>query len=232
MQILWEGLREGFILLVEGNPELWGTVGLSLGVSSVAVGIATVLGIPLGTLLALGPGGWGRKLMMLLISVFMGLPPVLAGLLVYLVLSAQGPLGAWKLLFTPGAMVLAQALLALPVITGLTCSAVKQVPTGIRDAAQTLGAPSHVEMLTVLREVRPALAVAAAAGLGRVLAEVGAVMMVGGNIAGRTRVMTTAIVLETQRGNFDRALGLGLILLVLSFVLNGLISVTSGDWEA
>ncbi len=205
-------------------PDIWSTVRLSLLVSGTAVLAAAAVGLPLGAVLALSPESPARRAVILVANAFMGLPPVLAGLVVYLILSARGPLGDLQLLFTPQAMVLAQALLALPIVTALSHAAVRSVPAGIRDAARTLGASAGTEMLTLVREARAGLGVVVAAGLGRALAEVGAVMMVGGNIAGRTRVMTTAIVLETRRGNFQEAVVLSAVLLFLSMALNGLIT--------
>jgi tungstate transport system permease protein len=150
----------------------------------------------------------------------MGLPPVLVGLLVYLLLSAQGPFGVLKLLYSPTAMVIAQTVLALPIVTGLTMVAVRSKDREIRDTALSLGASGWQVALKVIRETRVAIVGAVVAGMGRALAEVGAVMMVGGNIEGKTRVMTTAIVLETRRGNFEMAIGLGMVLLTLAFIVN------------
>lgn len=195
---------------------------MSLFVSLSSIFIASGLGISLGTWLGLTPPrriGWLIRILYTL----MGLPPVLAGLLIYLLLSAKGPFGVLNLLFTPWAMVIAQTVLALPIITGLTMIAVRTKDKEVRDTAVSLGASSWQTALTVVREARMAIMGAVVTGLGRLMAEVGAVMMVGGNIEGKTRVMTSAIVLETRRGNFEMAIGLGIVLLFLAFVINSVL---------
>lgn len=195
---------------------------LSLQVSGLAVLLAALGGIPLGTWLGMQPAQRVRW-PALFVYTFMGLPPVLVGLLVYLLVSSQGPLGVLDLLFTPAAMVVAQTILALPIVTGLTMIAVRSKDREIKDTAVSLGANGRQVALTVVRETRVAIMGAVVAGMGRALAEVGAVMMVGGNIEGKTRVMTTAIVLETRRGHFEMAIGLGMVLLVLALVINMLL---------
>jgi len=212
---LWQGLR----LILSGDPELWRVIRLSLEVSGTAVGLAALVGCPLGALVALARFR-GRRLVINLLNTLMGLPPVVVGLVVYLLLSRRGPLGAFELLFTPPAMVLAQALLAAPIVAALCVAAVSEVSPLVREAALGLGASPLQATLVVVREARFAMMAALIAGFGRVIAEVGAVMMVGGNIAGYTRVMTTAIALDTARGQFELAIGLGLVLIGLSFLLN------------
>jgi tungstate transport system permease protein len=150
----------------------------------------------------------------------MGLPPVVVGLFVYLLLSRKGPLGFMGLLYSPTAMIVAQTILALPIVTALCHSAIRNVDPIIRQAARTLGATSGQETLAVIREARYGILSAVIAAFGRVMAEVGAILIVGGNIAGYTRVMTTTIALETDKGNFELALALGIILLTISFVIN------------
>lgn len=216
---IWEGIVEAFELVVTRDPKLMQIIGLSLQVSGVAIGLAALAGIPLGTWLGMQPVRRVR-LPALFLYTFMGLPPVLVGLLVYLLLSARGPFGVLSLLYTPTAMVIAQTILALPIIAGLTMVAVRAKDREIRDTAVSLGAGAWQVALTVVREARVAIVGAVVAGTGRVMAEVGAVMMVGGNIEGKTRVMTTAIVLETRRGNFEMAIGLGMVLLFLAFFIN------------
>lgn len=213
---------QAFNLMISRDPALMQIIRLSLQVSGVAVCLAALAGIPLGTWLGLRPARQVRW-PALFIYTFMGLPPVLVGLLVYLLLSSQGLLGVLNLLFSPTAMVIAQTVLALPIVTGLTMVAVRGKDREIRDTAVSLGAGGWQVALTVVRETRVAIVGAVVAGAGRALAEVGAVMMVGGNIEGKTRVMTTAIVLETRRGNFEMAIGLGLVLLALAFVINALL---------
>jgi tungstate transport system permease protein len=177
------------------------------------------MGLPLGALLALKRLPL-RGLILGVINTGMGLPPVVVGLFVYLVLSRSGPLGFMELLYTPGAMIIAQLILAFPIVVSLSHTAIVNVNPIIRQAAQVLGASPLQEALTVVREARYGIMTGGIAALGRVTAEVGAVLMVGGNIAGYTRVMTTTIALETDKGNFDLAITLGIILLGLSLMIN------------
>jgi len=202
--------------------ELVGIVIRSLVISLSAVLISSALGVPLGTLVGLRRFK-GRRLAMRLLYTFSGLPPVVAGLLVYLLLSRRGLLGPLEMLYTPGAMIIAQVCLAFPIVACLTSVAVAGRDREARDLARTLGATELQADLAVVREARPAILAAVISAYARVSAEVGAVMMVGGNIRGYTRVMTTSIVLETRRGNLELALSLGLILLVVSFVVNSLV---------
>ena len=192
---------------------------LSLYVSGVALAIASVIGIPAGAALALKPLP-GQHLIELLIYTGMGLPPVVVGLFVYLLLSRSGPLGWLGWLFTPPAMITAQAIIALPLVIGLTMSAVVSVDPALRLQVRALGASPAQVMWTVLWEARNGVTAAIIAAFGRLAAEVGAVMLVGGNIEGSTRVLTTAIVLETRKGNFELALALGGVLLAVTFVTN------------
>jgi tungstate transport system permease protein len=219
METITHGLWRGLCLILSGEPELYRIVWLSLRVSGSAVFLAALVGFPLGALVGLGKFP-GRRLVINLLNTFMGLPPVVVGLTVYLLLSRSGPLGAFNLLFTPAAMILAQALLATPIVAALSVAAVAEVSPLVREAALGLGASGLQATLVVVREARFAAMAAVIAGFGRVIAEVGAVMMVGGNIAGYTRVMTTAIALDTSRGQFELAIGLGVVLIALSFLLN------------
>ena len=213
----------GFIgagkLILTINPELLSIILLSLQVSGSALVIATLLGLPLGAALA-----WRRVplrgLVISLINTGMGLPPVVAGLFLYLFLSRSGPLGSLGLLYTPTAMVVVQAILACPIVASLSHAAIVRVDPVIRQAAITLGATPLQEVLTVIREARYGIMAGVMAGLGRVMAEVGAVIIVGGNIAGYTRVMTTTIALETDKGDFELAIALGIILLLISLGIN------------
>ncbi|MBC7075108.1 MAG: ABC transporter permease [Syntrophomonadaceae bacterium] len=190
---------------------------LSLQVSFSALIIAAILGIPLGSVLALKriPG---RKIFLNIIYTLMGLPPVLAGLIVFLFLSNRGPLGQLQLLFTPAAMVIAQVCLALPIVCGLTARAVMAQPQEVYDTAAMLGATRRQAAWTIIKESSLGIVAALTTALGRLMAEVGAVMMVGGNIAGKTRVLTTSIVLETRMGNDSRAIAIGMILLLIAFL--------------
>lgn len=215
---------EAFKLIFEGSSSLYEIVLLSLRVSGIALALSTLIGIPLGAVLGLGRFP-GRRLMVAFMYTGMGFPPVVIGLFVYLLLSRSGPLGridaSWiPDLFTPGAMVIAQAIIAFPLVAGFTMAAVLGVDPGLRQQVRSLGATDWQTTLTVLMEARVGVIVSIIAGFGGIISEVGAVMLVGGNIEGRTRVLTTAIVLETRQGNFDLALALGAILLGITFIIN------------
>ena len=201
------------------HNELWGIVALSLQVSLSAVGLATLAGLPLGALIAVGRFP-GRPVVVVLLNALMGLPPVVVGLAVYLLLSRAGPLGELGLLFTPGAMVVAQTILILPIIAALSRQAVEDAWREYDEQLRSLGVDGLRAALTVLWDVRFSLLTAVLAGLGRASAEVGAVMIVGGNIDGVTRVMTTAIALETSKGDLPLALGLGVVLIGIVLLLN------------
>lgn len=192
---------------------------LSLYVSGVALVIASVIGIPLGAWLGLRhiPG---QKFIELIIYTGMGLPPVVVGLFVYLLLSRSGPLGGLQWLFTPAAMIVAQVIIALPMTIGLTTTAVESIDPALRLQLRALGATRTQEMWTVLAEAWPGVLAAILAAFGSVISEVGAVMLVGGNIEGSTRVLTTAIVLETRKGEFELALALGGVLLTVNLLAN------------
>jgi tungstate transport system permease protein len=201
------------------QPELWAIVVLSLQVSLSAVGFATLAGLPLGAAIAVGRFP-GRGATIVLLNALMGLPPVVVGLAVYLLLSRAGPLGGLGLLFTPGAMVVAQTILILPIIAALSRQAVEDAWREYDEQLRSLGVEGLRAALTVLWDVRFSLLTAVLAGLGRASAEVGAVMIVGGNIDGVTRVMTTTIALETSKGDLPLALGLGIVLIGIVLVLN------------
>lgn len=220
--LLLKGIAEAFSLILTLDPYLVQIVLLSLQVSLLAVIFATLAGVPLGTYLGLKPEERTRFVSKLLYTL-MGLPPVVAGLVIYLLLSRMGPLGALGLLYSPTAMIIAQFTLAVPIIAALTMIGIRSRGKEVQETARTLGAGRLLTAWTVVRESRFAIYGAVVAGLGRVIAEVGAVMIVGGNIEGHTRVMTTAIVLETGKGHFELALGLGLVLLLISFVINSLL---------
>lgn len=218
MGILIEGVKQGLILVWSMDPEIIQVTLMSLQVSLTALLIAGLCGIPLGAALALKDIP-GRRLWLNIIYTFMGLPPVLAGLFVYLFLTTRGPLGQYQLLFTPAAMIIAQVLLALPIVCGLTARAVMAQRQEVYDTAVTLGASRRQAVWAIMREARLGIIGALTTALGRVIAEVGAVMLVGGNIQGSTRVLTTSIVLETRMGNDSRAIGIGLVLLIIAFVI-------------
>ncbi|MGE5397065.1 MAG: ABC transporter permease [Chitinophagales bacterium] len=204
---------------------------LSLAVSGSSVLISTCIGVPLGAMLGIKRFP-GRRVIMRLTYMLMSLPPVLAGLLVYLLLSRTGPLGFWEILFTPMAMVCAQVLLVTPIITGLSASAIAAREKKVLLTALTMGASNRQATWTVIKEARTGITAAIITGFGRAFGEVGAVMLVGGNIKHFTRVLTTSIVLETRQGNFEFAITLGLVLLVLSFLVSSLLLYLdeSGLW--
>jgi tungstate transport system permease protein len=204
---------------VLADARLWQIVALSLAVSLSAVLLASLIGLPLGALIAVGRFP-GRRTIVVLLNALMGLPPVVVGLMVYLLLSRAGPLGPLGLLFTPGAMVLAQTVLILPIIAALCRQAVEDAWGEYEEQLRSLGVHGVRASLTVLWDIRFSLLTAVLAGLGRASAEVGAVMIVGGNIDGVTRVMTTAIALETSKGDLPLALGLGLVLIAIVLALN------------
>ena len=213
-------MTEFFSFLSQIDPqELWGIVWLSLWVCGAGLLLATVLALPLAALLALKRFP-GRDAVVNILHTFMGLPPVVLGLLLYLLLSRAGPLGVLGLLYTPTAMILAQTILALPIVAALAHSAIVNVDPVVRQAALTLGATARQQAFTVILEARYGIVSGIMAGFGRANAELGAVLIVGGNIAGYTRVMTTSIALETDKGNFELGIVLGFILLALSLLVN------------
>jgi len=219
MELIWEGIRQAFYLLFSGDPEVWAITLLSLKVSGLATILSLFIGLPLGTWLAMGKFT-GRGFSLSLINTGMALPPVVVGLWVSIFLWRSGPLGDLHLIYTPAAIVIAQTIIAAPVVTGLTAAALQQLNPRLRLQLLGLGA-SRVQMIVALwREARLPLLAALMAGFGSVISEVGASMMVGGNIRGHTRVLTTATVLETGRGEFGMAIALGLILLLLAYLVN------------
>jgi tungstate transport system permease protein len=201
------------------DVRLWEIVLLSLQVSLAAVLLATALGLPLGAAVAVGRFP-GRRAVVVLLNALMGLPPVVVGLAVYLLLSRAGPLGDLGLLFTPGAMVIAQTVLITPIIAALARQAIEDAWREYEEQLRSLGARGAGAALTLIWDTRFSLVTAVLAGLGRASAEVGAVMIVGGNIDGVTRVMTTAIALETSKGDLPLALGLGIVLIAIVLALN------------
>lgn len=212
-------LREAFGLILGGDQALVDIVLLSLGVSLSAVAIAALIALPLGAGIAVSRFP-GRQSLIVVLNALMGLPPVVVGLLVYLLLSRAGPLGPLGLLFTPAAMIVAQTVLVLPIIAALSRQAVEDAWREYAEQLKSLGAGPVQSALTLLWDARFSLVTIVLAGFGRAAAEVGAVMIVGGNIDGVTRVMTTAIALETSKGDLPLALGLGIILIVIVLALN------------
>jgi tungstate transport system permease protein len=219
MDLIWQGLVDALRLLASRDPATLRIAALSLAVSGVATALAALLGVPLGVALATRRFR-GRRLAAALVNTGMGLPPVVVGLGVSILLWRSGPLGALALLYTPAAMVLAQLLVALPLAAGLTRAAISLLGGDLLGALRADGATEWRVGWELVRAARGQVLVAVAAAFGRAISEVGASLMVGGNIVGQTRILTTAIALETGRGEFARAIALGLILLALAFVVN------------
>ena len=209
--------------MILADPEVWLILVFSLQVSVTATLIALVVGIPLGAFLALGRFP-GRGIVVAAVNSGMGLPPVVVGLFITMLLWRSGPLGGLEILYTPAAIILAQAVLAAPLVTGITLAAVQSVPEAFRLQLYGLGASRAQMLWIVLREARLPMLAAVMAGFGAVISEIGASMMVGGNIKGQTRTLTTAMVLETGKGNFDVAVALAVMLLVLVFAVNWALS--------
>ena len=208
-------------LVLTGDPALFAIVRLSLLVSLSAVAIAAVIGIPLGALIALTRFR-GREVVIVLLNALMGLPPVVAGLLIFLLLSRSGPLGALGWLFTPQAMIVAQVLLVTPIIAALTRQTIEDLWSEYRDELTAMNIGPLGRVLTLIRDARFSLVTILLAGFGRAAAEVGAIIIVGGNIDGFTRTMTTAIALETSKGDLPLAIGLGGILIAIVIIINAL----------
>ncbi len=220
MDFLLNSITRALELIATLDAELVGIVLLSLKVSGLAILAASGIGLSITLALDLGDFA-GKNTTVTIINTLMGLPPVVAGLVLYLLLSRSGPLGFLHLLYTPAAMVTAQTVLAVPIIAGLSYAAVVSADPSVKFTAYTLGATPFQATVKIMKDVRYSILAAVLAGLGRVMAEVGAVLVVGGNIAGYTRVMTTAIALEADKGDFELAVALGMILLFISFLING-----------
>lgn len=222
-------LLEAFRLIVSGDLHVWGVILRSAQISGSALIIAVLIGLPIGAAVGLSRFRF-RGPIVALVNTGLALPPVVVGLVVFLLLSRSGPLGQLELLYSPVAMVFAQVIIAGPYIAAVTLAAAESVPADVRLQARALGAGRFRATLLQLREVRTSLVAAVAAGFGAIISEVGAVMIVGGNILGETRVMTTAIVQETQRGNFAAAIAFGLVLLLVAFYINALLLLLG--WRA
>jgi tungstate transport system permease protein len=219
MELIFEGIKRAFILLFTFDSEVMGITFLSLKISGAATFISLLVGISVGTAVALSTFP-GKKIVVGLINTGMGLPPVVVGLFVSIFLWRNGPLGFLGILYTPLAMIIAQAIIATPIVMGITVAAMQQLPKKMRLQILALGA-SRVQMVwTLIKEARLPLLAAVMAGFGGVISEIGASIMVGGNIKGYSRVLTTATVMETGRGNFEVAIALSIILLLLAYVIN------------
>jgi len=219
LDFIVEGIRKAFQLIFTFDSEIFSIVLLSLRVSLIAVILASLLGVYLGFLMAVKEY-WGKRFSVSLVNTLLALPTVVIGLIVYSLISRRGPLGVFGLLYTPSAMIIGQFILAVPIIIALTHSAVQGIDKRVRNTALTLGATEAQSAWMVIKEARYAVLAAVITGFGRVIAEVGAAMMLGGNIKESTRVMTTAIALETAKGEFGFAIALGIVLLLVAFSIN------------
>lgn len=219
MNLIWEGIQRAFLLLFSGDAEVWEITVLSIKVSGIATGISLLFGLPIGTGLALGRFP-GKRFLLSLVNTGMALPPVVVGLWVCIFLWRSGPLGDLRWIYTPTAIVIAQTIIAAPVVTGLTVAALQQLDIRLQLQLLGLGASRLQMILALWREARLPLLAALMAGFGSVISEVGASMMVGGNIRHQTRVLTTAIVLESSKGEFAPAIALGVLLLLLAYLVN------------
>lgn len=224
MQEFATAFAEAFHLIAAGDSDLLEIVGLSLRVSLTAVVISCVIGFPLGAVIGIGDFR-GRQCIIVCVNALMGLPPVVVGLVAYLILSNSGPLGWLDLLYSPTAMMVAQTILVVPIVTALSRQIVEDFHAEYAELFRSLSVPHRTAVTTLLMDAKHSLATVALAGFGRAIAEVGAVIIVGGNIDHLTRVMTTAIALETSKGNLALALALGMILIVLSLAVNATVSL-------
>ena len=224
MELILDGILKALQLLFSLNPEVLGITWLSLQVSGAATLISVLIGISMGTVVALNHFP-GKRFVVSVVNTGMGLPPVVVGLFVMIFLWRNGPLGFLGVLYTPAAMIIAQAIIATPIVMGLTIAAIQNLPPKLRLQILSLGATRLQMVGFLLREARLPLLAAIMAGFGGVISEVGASIMVGGNIKGYSRVLTTATVMESGMGNFDMAIALGIILLLLTFLVNYLLTV-------
>ena len=224
MELLLDGIKTALTLIFSLDAEVLAVTLLSLKISSAATAVSLLGGIPGGVFLALASFP-GRRLLISLVNTGMGLPPVVVGLFVTIFLWRNGPLGFLEILYTPMAMIIAQAVIATPIVTGITIASIQQLPANLKLQVRALGATRRQTVWILVREARLPLLAAVMAGFGGIISEVGASIMVGGNIKGQTRVLTTATVMESGRGNFEVAIALSLILLALTFGVNYLLTV-------
>jgi len=219
LEEIWSGLLRAFELIITLNPEVVDITARSLYISLASVFLSSLINIPVGAIIE-SREFWGKRGIISLIHTLYSLPTVTVGLLVYLILSRNGPLGSLEILYTPAGMILGQMILITPVMIGLTISALGEVSPQVKDTAKSLGASELQIMITAINEVRSAMLACVLLGFGRALSEVGVAMMIGGNIRGHTRVLTTAISLETSMGNLELSMALGIILLSTSLLVN------------
>ena len=227
MQEFISAIAEAIRLVATLDPDLFEIVGLSMRVSLTAVAVACLIGLPVGASLAIAQFP-GRHFLIVTISALMGLPPVVVGLIIYLFLSNTGPLGWLELLYSPSAMIIAQTILVAPIVAALSRQVIEDLNAEYAEQFRSLSVSLQTAIITLLWDARHSLATVALAGFGRAIAEVGAVIIVGGNIDHLTRVMTTAIALETSKGNLDLALALGLILIVIALAVNASVTILRG----
>ena len=224
MSLIWQGIAQAFQLLIQGDREMLNVAGLSLRVSLIATAISLIVGITAGAAIGLAKFT-GKKFLMSLVNTGMGLPPVVVGLVVMIFLWRSGPLGDLKLIFTPTAMIIAQVIISLPIITGFTMASIQQLDPKLRLQIQALGASRFQMLWLVLKETRLPLLAAVMAGFGGIISEVGASQMVGANITGQTRVLTTAVVMEAGKGDFGLAIALSVILMIIVFLVNLVLTI-------
>jgi len=223
MELIVQGIIKAFELIVTFDPEVLGITWLSLKISGTATFISLFIGVSIGTAVALN-NFFGKRFVISLINTGMGLPPVVVGLFVTMLIWRSGPFGFLEILYTPYAMIIAQAIIATPIVMGISLASIQNLPPNLRLQILSLGA-SRLQMVWILiKEAKLPLLAAVMAGFGGVISEVGASIMVGGNIKGYSRVLTTATVMETGKGNFDIAIALGIILLILAFIINALLT--------
>jgi tungstate transport system permease protein len=218
MELLVDGLKKAIEMILSGDRQVFEITWLTLKVCLISILISTLLGLPLGIFLGLSKFK-GRRLLLLFINIGMGLPPVVAGLWITMLLWRSGPLGDMSLLYSSTAIVMAQILVSLPIVTSLTCSAFQQINDKMLLQIKALGATKLQTLIILVKQAKIAILAAIMAGFGRVIAEVGAAMMVGGNILGDTRILTTSIVMEVSKGNFDIALALSFILMTIALLI-------------
>lgn len=219
MSVYVNAMVDAFRLIFGGSGDVLPIIGLSLTVSGTAVLLAMLIGIPVGYALGMSRFA-GRAILLIMVNTAMGFPPVVIGLFVYMALSRTGPLGSLGLLFTPQSMVIAQVILAAPLVAGVTAASIASVPRDLRLQVRALGASRLQEAIAVLKEARRGVMASVVAGFGGIISEVGAVMIVGGNIEGSTRVMTTAIMFNVRRGRFDLAMAWAMVLIGIALIVN------------
>ncbi len=223
MELIIQGIIKAFELIVTFDPEVLGITWLSLKISGTATFISLFIGVSIGTAVALN-NFFGKRFVISLINTGMGLPPVVVGLFVTMMIWRSGPFGFLEILYTPYAMIIAQAIIATPIVMGISLASIQNLPPNLRLQILSLGASRLQIVWILIKEAKLPLLAAVMAGFGGVISEVGASIMVGGNIKGYSRVLTTATVMETGKGNFDIAIALGIILLILAFMINALLT--------